>query len=63
MSTESQPVDTNKIIELAIKNGATQTSVVEITRLSKGTVSKRWNKILNNTKLETKTQNAVVASN
>ena len=62
-SKDTKPVDIDKVIELAIKNAAPQTSVVEISGLSKGTVSKRWNKVLNNTKLETEQQNASTHSN
>ncbi|PQJ82791.1 DUF3987 domain-containing protein [Polaribacter glomeratus] len=46
----------DEIIKTAIKNNALQKSVVDITKVPKGTVSKHWNKILE--KQETGNQNS-----
>ena len=49
----SKPLDIDKVIESAIINGATQKDVVTITGLSKATISRKWNTVLSNMKLET----------
>lgn len=58
-SKESKPLDINKVIESAIKNGATQKDVVVVTGVSKATISRKWKAVSNNMKLETKTNNAL----
>lgn len=58
-SKESKPLDINKVIESAIENGATQKDVVAVTGASKSTISRKWNTLSNNMKLETKSNNAL----
>lgn len=53
-SKDTKPLDIDKVIESAINNGAAQKDVVAITGISKPTISRKWNSILNNMKLETK---------
>jgi hypothetical protein len=54
----SKPLDIDKVVETAIKNGAMQKDVVSITGVSKSTISRKWKEKLNNMKLETKEQNS-----
>jgi hypothetical protein len=51
---DSEPLDIDKIIELAIKNNASQKDIIAVTGKSKATISRKWNANLNNMKLETK---------
>jgi hypothetical protein len=50
-STKKPSID--EIIKLAIQNGATQKDVVAISGLDKSTISRKWNKELNNLQLTT----------
>tara|TARA_R110002072_G_scaffold37715_18_gene109964 strand:- start:5038 stop:6342 length:1305 start_codon:yes stop_codon:yes gene_type:complete len=49
--SKSKEPSLDDIIKIAIKNKATQKSVVDITKVTKGTVSKHWNRV--KSKLET----------
>ena len=53
ISNSTKKPSIEEIIKLAINNGATQKDVVAISGLDKSTISRKWNKVVNNLQLTT----------
>lgn len=53
ISKSEKEISTDEIIREAMKNGANQKDVAAVTGKNKGTISRHWNKIINETQLAT----------